>query len=81
LIRVYKELCSNSTLENLIDPNEVYIDEKAGVIKLCAKPYILQSKSYLKEQLSNLVALNRLLNEKVQIPNKIPHECAQLLVD
>ena len=49
LVRFYRELCANITLENLLDPNQVYVDENAGVIKLSAKPHILEGKSYLKE--------------------------------
>jgi hypothetical protein len=33
LVKVYKEVSASSTLENLIDTNQVSVDEKSGFIK------------------------------------------------
>ena len=38
-------------LENLIEVNQVSVDEQARIISFWAKPYLLDNKSYLKEQL------------------------------
>lgn len=75
----YRAIASHQTVENLVD--SVYFNENKGRMEVYAKQVVLETKTYLKDQLVAKMKQLQLTSMPVIIPISIPPQHANMLLD